>query len=38
MIDLNLKPKEEKDTPVGVQILMFMPLFILLFAAFVRVL
>ena len=38
MIDLNLKPKKEEDTPIGAQILMLMPMFIILFIAFVRAL
>jgi hypothetical protein len=38
MIDLNLKPKKEEDTPVGVQILMLLPVLGVLFIAFVRAL
>ena len=38
MIDLNLKPKKEEDTPIGMQILMLMLLFGVLFIAFVRAL
>lgn len=26
MIDLNMKPKQEEDTPIGVQILVLMPM------------
>ena len=38
MIDLNLKPKKEEDTPIGMQILMLMPVLGVLFIAFVRAL
>ncbi len=38
MIDLNLKPKKEEDTPIGMQILMLMPVLGILFIAFVRAL
>ena len=38
MIDLNLKPTKEEDTPVGTQILMLLPLLTVLFLAFVRAL
>ena len=39
MIDLNRKPKQtEKDTPIGAQILMLMPILTILFWAFVRAL
>ena len=38
MIDLNMKPKQEEDTPVGGQILMLLPLMTVLFWAFVRAL
>ena len=38
MIDLNMKPKQEEDTPVGAQILMLLPLLTVLFLAFVRAL
>ena len=38
MIDLSLKKKEEKDTPVGVQILVLLPMFTVLFVAFLRAL
>ena len=38
MIDLNLQKKHEEDTPVGVQILVLLPLFTVLFVAFLRAL
>jgi len=38
MIDLNLKQKQEEDTPAGVQILMLLTVLIPLFIAFVRAL
>ena len=38
MIDLNLKPKKEEDTPIGMQILLLMPVLGVLFIAFVRAL
>lgn len=38
MIDLNLKPKKEEDTPIGMQILILMLLLGVLFIAFVRAL
>ena len=38
MIDLNLKQKQESDTPVGAQILMLLPLLTILFLAFARAL
>ena len=38
MIDLNLQPKKEEDTPVGIQILMLLPVLTILFLAFVRAL
>lgn len=36
MIDLNRKKKQEVDTPVGAQILMILPIFIVLFWAMIR--
>ena len=38
MIDLNIKPKKEEDTPVSTQILMLLPVLGVLFLAFVRAL
>ena len=38
MIDLSLKPKKEEDTPIGIQILMLLPVLGVLFLAFVRAL
>lgn len=38
MIDLNLHPKKEEDTPIGTQILMLLPVLGILFLAFVRAL
>ena len=38
MIDLNIKPKKKEDTPIGIQILMLLPLLTVLFLAFVRAL
>lgn len=38
MIDLNIKPKKEEDTPIGTQILMLLPVLGILFLAFVRAL
>ena len=38
MIDLNIKPEKEEDTPVGTQNLMLLPVLGVLFLAFVRAL
>ena len=38
MIDLNIKPKKEEDTPVSTQILMLLPVLGVLFLAFVSAL
>ena len=38
MIDINLQPKKEEDTPIGTQILMLLPVLGILFLAFVRAL
>lgn len=36
MIDLNLKPKQETDEPIGKIILYFLPIVLVFFALFIR--